>query len=48
MNYSEDLDLIIKKELEKLINIKKQNIGPFDIRVVNEYLEKFKKYKSNK
>ena len=48
MNYSEDLDLIIKKELEKLINIKKQNIGPFDIRVVNEYLEKFKKYKNNK
>ena len=48
MNYSEDLDLIIKKELEKLIDIKKQNIGPFDIRIVNEYLEKFEKYKKNK
>ena len=48
MNYSEDLDLVIKKELERLIKIKNNNEGPFDIRIVNEYLEKFEKIKNNK
>lgn len=48
MNYSDDLDLIIKKELEKLINLKKENAGPFNIRIVNEYLEKFEKIKNSK
>ena len=48
MNYSEDLDLVIKKELENLIKIKQKNEGPFNIRVVNEYLEKFEKIKNSK
>lgn len=43
MNYSDDLHLIITKELEKLINIKKKNDGPFNKKIVYEYLEKFKK-----
>jgi len=48
MNYSEDLDLVINKELEKLIQIKQKKDGPFNIRVVNEYLEKFEKIKNSK
>ena len=48
MNYSDDLDLIIHKELEKLINIKKKNEGPFNIQIINEYLEKFEKLKNSK
>lgn len=43
MNYSEDLNLIINKELEKLIIMKKNNEGPFNINIVNEYLGKFEK-----
>lgn len=43
MNYSEDLDFIINKELEKLIIMKKHNEGPFNINIVNEYLGKFEK-----
>lgn len=43
MNYSEDLNFIINKELEKLIIMKKHNEGPFNINIVNEYLGKFEK-----
>lgn len=43
MNYSEDLNFIINKELEKLIIMKKHNEGPFNIKIVNEYLIKFEK-----
>jgi len=46
MKYSKELDLIIHKELEKLIEIKKSNDGPFNIRIINEYLEKFEKIKT--
>ncbi len=45
MNYSDDLDLIINKELEKLIEMKNNNEGPFDTKMVNEYLEKYKNVK---
>ena len=48
MNYSEDLDLIIKSELKKLIEVKKKNDGPFNLRVVNEYLEIFERIKDKK
>lgn len=48
MNYSEDLDLIITKELEKLIKMKQNGEGPFNKKVVNDYLEKFKKIKNDK
>ena len=39
MNYSDELDLVINKELEKLIKMKNNNEGPFDINVVDKYLE---------
>lgn len=48
MNYSEDLDLIITKELEKLIKMKQNGEGPFNKKVVNDYLEKFKEIKNDK
>lgn len=41
MNYSKELDLVINKELEKLIKMKKEGTGPFDINEVNKYLEKY-------
>ena len=43
MNYSKELDMVINKELDNLIDMKNENIGPFDINVVNEYLKKYKK-----
>lgn len=47
MNYSNDLDLIINRELEKLINMKKKSEGPFNKSVINNYLEEYKKIKTN-
>ncbi len=47
MNYSNDLDLIINKELEALIKMKNNNEGTFDKNIVNEYFEKYKKLKDN-
>lgn len=43
MNYSNDLDLVINKELEKLIALKSKNEGPFNLKTINEYLNKYKK-----
>ena len=43
MNYGNDLDYVINKELEKLIAMKKKNEGPFDKKIVYTYLEKYKK-----
>ena len=42
MNYSDDLDMILNKELEKLIKMKKNGEGPFDKKVIYSYLEKYK------
>ena len=47
MNYSDNLDLVITKELEKLINIKKKNEGPFNINLLNKYLIKFENIKNS-
>ena len=47
MNYSEDLDFVINKELEKLIKMKNKNEDAFDKKVVNQYLEIFEKTKNN-
>ncbi|MBQ7030765.1 MAG: DUF402 domain-containing protein [Bacilli bacterium] len=41
MNYSEDLDMIINKELEKLINMKINNEGPFDKEKLAKYLKEY-------
>ncbi len=37
MNYSEELDTVIKHELSKLIELKKQNKFPFDQKIVENY-----------
>lgn len=41
MNYSEDLDLVINKELDKLIEMKNNNEGPFDFDIINSYYNKY-------
>lgn len=43
MNYSEELDMIINKELEKLINMKLKNEGPFDKQQLMKYLKEYEK-----
>ena len=39
MNYSDNLDLIINKELEKLIQMKKNNDGAFSKEIIEKYLK---------
>ena len=41
MNYPETIDTIIKKELNYLINMKKQNQGHFDKKVIDYYFQKY-------
>ncbi len=41
MNYNADLDFVVKKELETLINMKKNGEGPFNENIINKYLEEF-------
>lgn len=41
MNYSEDLDFIINKELDKLIKMKGNKEGPFNLEVLNKYYEEY-------
>ncbi len=45
MNYSSDLDLIINEELNKLINMKINNKGPFNKYIVKMYFNEFKNIK---
>lgn len=47
MNYSYETDLIIKKELNELINMKKNNIGPFKKDIINKYYNQYKKIVEN-
>ncbi len=42
MHYSKELEFIINKELEELIKMKQNNEGPFDIKIVNKYLEMYR------
>ena len=42
MHYSDELDEIIKTELDNLIKMKEKNEGPFDRAVVEKYYEKYK------
>ena len=46
MGYSGELDIVLNKELERLINMKKSNEGPFDKNTINNYLNQFKKMKN--
>lgn len=41
MHYNNKLDLIINKELEKLIKMKKNHEGPFNKEIINSYLKKY-------
>lgn len=41
MSYPEDLDLILNKELEKLIKMKNNNEGPFNKELLNIYYNKY-------
>jgi protein associated with RNAse G/E len=46
MNYSDDLDFILKKELEDLISMAKEKKFPFDKNMVFEYYEEYKSLNS--
>ncbi len=48
MNYSDELDLIINKELEDLIKMKTKKEGPFDKKVLNKYLGIYQNMLNNK
>ncbi len=41
MNYSDDLDFILNKELEKLINMKLNKEGPFNFLTVTDFLKRY-------
>lgn len=45
MNYSDDLDIIVHYELNRLIELKKQEKGPFEPGIVVKFYEKYKKMK---
>ena len=45
MNYSDELDFVVHKELETLIKILKNKEGPFNLKQINQYLEMLKNKK---
>jgi len=46
MNYSEEIDMILKSELSSLIEMKRQDSGPFQKGVVQKYYEIYKNLKN--
>ena len=48
MNYSDDLDMIINKELEALIKMKTEKKGPFDKKILYDYFDQYMKLLNNK
>jgi protein associated with RNAse G/E len=42
MHYPEDIDHIVNKELENLIEMKKNNEGPFNTELIEQYHQKYK------
>ena len=48
MHYPKEIDIILKSELTRLINMEQDNIAPFDKKVIDEYYEKYLKIKHNK
>lgn len=48
MHYSEEIDFIVKKELESLINMKKNNEGPFDENTIEHYYNIYKDIEKSK
>ncbi len=47
MKYSRELDSIIKNSLTELINLKKNNLGPFKKELVEEYYKIFQTMQNN-
>ncbi len=47
MNYTKELDLIINKELEKLIKMKNNGEGPFNNKLIHDCLEEYEKMINN-
>ncbi len=47
MKYSNDLDKIIKSELQALISLKKAEKEPFDKEIINNYYQKYVNLKKN-
>lgn len=47
MNYSKDLDKIIKEELQALISLKKEGKSPFDKEFIDRYYQKYLNFKKN-
>jgi len=45
MNYSEEIDTILKNELSKLIELARNKVGPFEKGKVDEYYQLYKSYK---
>lgn len=43
MQYPDELDMILKRELSDLIEMKKNKVGPFEDGIVKKYYEKYKK-----
>ena len=41
MKYPKEIDLIVEKELKKLIQMKKDRIGPFDEETIKKYHHKY-------
>ncbi|MBR1416944.1 MAG: DUF402 domain-containing protein [Bacilli bacterium] len=47
MNYPEELDMILKRELTDLINMKKQKISPFNPETIQKYYNLYENIKKN-
>lgn len=47
MKYSNDLDLIIKEELQTLIELKKDEKEPFQKEIIDKYYQKYVNLKKN-
>ena len=45
MNYSEEIDKILKSELDTLINMERKNEEPFDKEIIDKYYEKYLRIK---
>lgn len=48
MNYSNELDMILKKELSNLIDMKRHNVVPFAKGIVENYYLQYQKLKKSK
>lgn len=43
MHYSDEIDEIVKSELSSLIEMKKNDVGPFNREIIEKYYEEYKK-----